>query len=252
MEIDLNGKVVLVTGASRGIGRAIAEGLSGAGAHVAIHYNSNTEKANELLSGLNKHCRLFQADLSQPEEAIKLFEQVVSHFGQLNCLVNNAGVAISSDIDADMGSWIRDWEQTMNVNLLATGILIKLGVEQFLKSGGGRIINIASRAAFRGDTKDYLAYAASKGGVVSLTKSVARAYGKQNIKAFTIAPGFVRTDMAQDFMDAYGEQYALDDIALPKLTEPQDLAPTVVFLASGLADHTTGCTIDINAASYVH
>ena len=130
--------------------------------------------------------------------------------------------------------------------------MCKKAIEHFLENGGGRIINISSRAAFRGDTSDYLAYAASKGGVVALTRSIARAYGKNEIKAFTIAPGFVRTDMAQDFMDQYGEGFALNDIALNELTEPKDLAPLVTLMASGLMDHATGCTIDVNAASYVH
>jgi NAD(P)-dependent dehydrogenase (short-subunit alcohol dehydrogenase family) len=125
-------------------------------------------------------------------------------------------------------------------------------VEHFTARDGGRIINIASRAAFRGDRADYLAYAASKGGVVALTRSIARAFGKQGVKAFVVAPGFVRTDMAQDFFDAYGEKPVLDEIALPTLTEPVDVAPFVAFLASGMADHATGGTFDINAASYVH
>jgi 3-oxoacyl-[acyl-carrier protein] reductase len=116
----------------------------------------------------------------------------------------------------------------------------------------GRIINISSRAAFRGDTAEYMAYAASKAGVSALTKSIARAYGKDGIKAFNIAPGFVRTEMAKDFIEQYGEEFATSDIALERLTEPKDIAPMVTFLASGLADHATGCTIDINAASYVH
>jgi NAD(P)-dependent dehydrogenase (short-subunit alcohol dehydrogenase family) len=111
---------------------------------------------------------------------------------------------------------------------------------------------MASRAAFRGDTIDYLAYAASKGGMVSLTRSIARGFGKQNIKAFLIAPGFVRTEMAQEFIDFYGEEKTIADLALPKLTEPDDIAPLVVFLASGMADHATGGTFDINAGSYVH
>ena len=97
-----------------------------------------------------------------------------------------------------------------------------------------------------------MAYAASKGGVVSLTRSIARAYGKDGIKAFNIAPGFTRTDMAEEFIKAYGEEHAMQDIALDKLTEPKDIAPMVTFLASGMADHATGCTIDINAGSYVH
>ena len=114
------------------------------------------------------------------------------------------------------------------------------------------IINIASRAAFRGDTKDYMAYAASKAGVVGLTRSIARAYGKNGIKAFIVAPGFVRTEMAQSFTDEYGEEHALNDLALDQMTEPNDVAQFVVFLASGLANHATGGTFDINAGSYVH
>jgi 3-oxoacyl-[acyl-carrier protein] reductase len=140
----------------------------------------------------------------------------------------------------------------MMVNLNAAALLCKRAVAHFQQQGGGRIISISSRAAFRGDTADYLAYAASKGGLVSLTRSLARAFGKQGIRAFIIAPGFTRTEMAQDFIDQYGEDYALNDIALERLTEPADLGPMVVLLASGLADHATGCTIDINAGSYVH
>jgi len=252
MEISLNGKVVLVTGASRGIGAAIAKACSDSGAKVALHYNSNQSQAEEVLRGLSCGSKAFQADLGSTESLIQLFEQVIDSFGCIDVLVNNAGIAISSDISSDNASWIRDWDTTFAVNTRAQGLLCKLAIDHFIKRGGGRIINISSRAAFRGDTSEYLAYGASKGAIVALTRSIARYYGKQNIAAFNIAPGFVRTDMAQDFMDQYGEDYALNDIALNKLTEPQDLAPMIVLLASGLADHATGCTIDINAASYVH
>lgn len=252
MEISLKGQVILVTGGSRGIGAGITRELLEAGATVAVHYNSNKEQALKVCEGYESASHLFQADLSEAQATIQLFKQVVEHFGQLDCLVSNAGVALSSAEDKEEDAWVSDWDFTMNVNLRACGILNKMAVEHFQAMGGGRIINISSRAAFRGDTADYLAYAASKGGVVALTRSIARAYGKQDIKAFNIAPGFVRTDMAQDFMDQYGEDYALNDIALNQLTEPKDLAPTVAFLASGLADHATGCTIDINAGSYVH
>ncbi|KOF04557.1 3-oxoacyl-ACP reductase [Roseivirga seohaensis subsp. aquiponti] len=252
MEISLKGKVILVTGGSRGIGRALSKQLSDAGAAVAVHYNSNEEQAQSILNELNPSCRLFQADLSNTSETINLFKQVIKEMNGLDVLINNAGVAISSDLVKADDDWLNDWQFTMNVNLQATGLLCKKSIEHFLENGGGRIINISSRAAFRGDTADYLAYAASKGGVVALTRSIARSYGKNEIKAFTIAPGFVRTDMAQDFMDQYGEGFALNDIALNQLTEPKDLAPLVTLMASGLMDHATGCTIDVNAASYVH
>jgi NAD(P)-dependent dehydrogenase (short-subunit alcohol dehydrogenase family) len=111
---------------------------------------------------------------------------------------------------------------------------------------------VASRAAFRGDVPDYLAYAASKGGMVSLTRSIARAFGRDGITAFVVAPGYVRTDMAQAFLDRYGEAVGVRDLALDRMTEPDDLGPIVTLLASGLADHATGTTIDVNAGSYVH
>ena len=127
----------------------------------------------------------------------------------------------------------------------------RLAIKQFQQTSGGRIINISSRAAFRGDTGDYLAYAASKGGMISLTKTIARSFGKDNIKAFSIAPGFVRTPMAQGYIDKFGEKDILNEISLPKLTEVEDVAPLITFMASGKMDHATGCTIDINAGSYM-
>ena len=252
MNIDLSNKNILVTGASRGIGRAIAEALAKSGARVAVHYNSNREEAEALANQIGRGSRAFGADLGTGDGPLKLWHDVVEAFGSIDVLVNNAGVAISSDMGKEDEAWLHDWGHTMMVNLNATALLCKKAVSHFQQRGGGRIISISSRAAFRGDTADYLAYAASKGGMVALTRSLARAYGKEGIKAFIIAPGFTRTDMAQDFMDQYGEDYALNDIALNKLTEPADIAPTLVFLASGLADHATGCTIDINAGSYVH
>ena len=252
MKIDLIGINILITGASRGIGQAIARLLGRADATLAIHYHQNQESAQELQKEIGSPSEIFQADLSDSEECIRLFEQVEEKFGHIDVLINNAGIAIQSPVELEAEAWIRDWESTLKVNLSATALLCKLAIRHFLNHKGGRIINIASRAAFRGDTIDYLAYAASKGGMVSLTRSIARGFGKQNIKAFLIAPGFVRTDMAREFIDFYGEEKTISDLALNRLTEPEDVAPMVVFLASGLADHATGGTFDINAGSYVH
>ncbi|MEL6733507.1 MAG: SDR family oxidoreductase, partial [Bacteroidota bacterium] len=161
-------------------------------------------------------------------------------------------IAEEMEEEGDFDLWVDQWQQTLHVNLLAAAVLCRELVPHFVQHGGGRMVHISSRAAFRGDTTAYMAYAASKGGMVSLSRSIARGYGKQGIKSFVVAPGFIQTDMAQQFIDVYGEQFVLDDLALDTLTQPKDLAPTVIFLLSGWMDHATGCTIDVNAGSYVH
>lgn len=253
MKIDLSEKVVLVTGASRGIGAAIATSLASAGANVAIHANFNLSTAEKIASDIGNNSHAFQANLANAEEAKKLVSHVLAHYDQLDAVINNAGIARNSAPDGEFNQWLQDWNETIAVNLTSTGIVCREAINYFLrKKQEGIVINISSRAAFRGDTKEYLAYAASKGGVESLTKSIARAYGKQNITCFGIAPGFVHTNMAQDFIDEYGEDYVLNDLALPELTTPKDLAPLVTFLTSGMAKHATGTTFHVNAGSYIH
>ena len=252
MHIDLTGKTALVTGASQGIGRALAEGLAESGATVAVHFNQNRSGAESLVESLGHNSRAFQADLSDPASCQSVFESVVSTYGRIDVLVNNAGIALELPPQAPTDEWLRGWDLTMAVNLRAVELLSRLAIAHFEQHAGGRIINVASRAAFRGDIPKYMSYAASKGGVVALTRSIARGFGKAGICAFVIAPGWVRTRMAQDFIDEYGEEAATKDVALDRLTEPADLAPLVVLLASGLADHATGGTFDVNAGSYVH
>ncbi|WP_421874319.1 SDR family NAD(P)-dependent oxidoreductase [Marinoscillum sp.] len=253
MYINLSGLNILVTGASRGIGKAIATKLAEAGATIAIHYNKNVREAENLAHILGNESKAFQADLSKADEAAKLFERVSLEMGSVEVLINNAGVAISAPISGSDDDWTKAWDETMMVNLTASAMLCKKAIHHFLqRKAAGRIINISSRAAFRGDQAEYMAYAASKAGLVSLTKSIARAYGKDGIKAFVVAPGFVRTDMAKEFMDQYGEEHTKGDVALERLTEPKDLAPLITFIASGMADHSTGSTFDINAGSYMH
>ncbi len=253
MYINLSGLNVLVTGASRGIGKAIATKLAEAGATIAIHYNKNVREAENLAHILGNESKAFQADLSQPKEAANLFDRIILEMGSIEVLINNAGIAIPAPIQSPEEDWQNAWDTTMTVNLTSSAILCKMAVDHFLKrKSAGRIINISSRAAFRGDQAEYLAYAASKAGLVSITKSIARAYGKDGIKAFVVAPGFVRTDMAQEFVEMYGEDHTKSDVALERLTEPKDLAPLVTFIASGMVDHSTGSTFDVNAGSYMH
>lgn len=252
MNISLQNKVVLVTGGSQGIGAAIALAMGKAGATVAIQYNRNEVGAKSIAKQIGAQAFIFQADFSDLKSVAQLYENVQSQLNKIDILVNNAGIAIETADDAPDEEWLFTFQKTLNVNLTATALLCKKAIADFKKHEFGIIINISSRAALRGDTPEYLAYAASKGGMMSLTRSIARMYGKFGITAFDVAPGFTRTAMAQQFIDEYGEEYAKQGIALNRLTEPTDIAPIVVFLASGLATHATGTTIHVNAASYVH
>lgn len=201
---------------------------------------------------LREHHRILGEQAVAVEDVALADPPLIAKWGAIDGLVNNAGIAIESPLDKPVQNWLADWQETMRVNVEAVGLLCRLATEHFKAHGGGRIVNIASRAAFRGDTPDYLAYAASKAAVVALTRSIARGFGKDGIKAFILAPGFTRTDMATAFIERYGEAYAMNGIELARLTEPDDIAPLATLLLSGLADHATGATIDVNAASYVH
>jgi len=250
MKIDLSESIVLVTGATRGIGRSITEHLIKAGARVAVHYNQSAEAAAALAATGSK-CDTFKADLSLPDESRGLVSRVLDKMGTLDAVINNAGIAESAPIDLDDTTWESNWRNTLEVNLTASGVISRAAIRHFQSVGGGRIVFVSSRAAFRGDTVDYMSYAASKGGMVSLSKSIARGFGKDGVKSFVIAPGFTRTELADDFIRQYGEELAMKDVALNRLTEPDDISPMVVLLVSGLADHATGTSIDFNAASYV-
>ena len=254
MRLDLDGRVALVTGASRGIGRSVARGLGEAGATVAVHYGRSLEAADALATEIGG--RPFGAELAQAGAATTLFEAVREAFGRVDVVVANAGTFDEAPLEAPLEDWLMAWDHTLAVNLRSVAELgraaARHAAERRAAGEAGvavRLVTLSSRAAFRGDDPPYLAYAASKGGVVALTKSLARAGG--GLAAFGVAPGFTRTDMAAPYIEAHGEAAAARGIALDRLTEPDDVAPSVVFLASGLADHATGTTVDVNAASYV-
>lgn len=250
-KIDVQGKTILLTGASDGIGRAVADYLMEMGGKLAVHYNSNKSNAEALVAKHKNGSKAFQADLSDEQEVLRLFETVVAYFGKLDVIILNAGVFLQQPIALDTKAWLSIWKQTMAVNLDSVGLLTKLGLDHFIAEGGGRFVYIGSRAVFRGETQEYLAYAASKGGITSLARSVARSFGKQDIKAFVVAPGFTRTQMAEKFIKTYGEEKVLNEIALNELTKPEDLSPLIALLCSGGMDHATGTTIDMNAGSHI-
>jgi len=250
--IDLSGLKILLTGASQGIGKVTAAYLMKMGAQVAVHYNSSKESAEDLVAAYKAtNSKIFKADLDKEDEVVTLFDTVKKEFGVIDVVILNAGVAISHSINENPQDWYTVWKKTININLNSVGLLTKLGIDHFKEQKGGRLIYIGSRAAFRGETEDYLAYAASKGGLTSLARSVARSFGKENIKSFVIAPGFTKTQMADAFIEKYGEERILSEISLNELTKPSDIAPLIALMSSGLMDHATGATIDVNAGSHI-
>ena len=252
IHIDLKDNNILVTGASDGIGKEIASYLMTMGANVAVHYFKNKKDAQSLVDRFpNTNSHIFQANFGITEEVERLWEEVLESFQHIDAIVLNAGVFLKQPVNHSTKEWFDIWRTTMHINLDAPAILTKLGINHFKKQRGGRFIYIASRAVFRGETEEYLGYAASKGGLVSLARSVARSFGKFNIKAFIIAPGFVKTKMAEQFFGDHGSRAILDEISLNELTMPKDISPLVALMCSGAMDHSTGATIDMNAGSHI-
>jgi 3-oxoacyl-[acyl-carrier protein] reductase len=228
---------ILVTGGSRGIGKAILEALGG---HNAVGHSS---KGSANLIG---------ADLAKPGAAQLLWSAALERLdGRIDVLINNAGIFEAAPIDEDHGQWVAQWERTLRVNLIASAELCRLALLHFRESGGGRIVNIASRAAYRGDSPDHWHYAASKAGMIGMTKSIARGYASENILAFGVCPGFTGSDMVDDYMASRGGAKILADIPLGRIATPEEIAETVRWLATDAPASATGAVIDVNGASFV-
>lgn len=251
--IDLQGSTVLVTGGSRGIGEAIARTLHAAGAAILLHYGHGEAEANQIAAELgHERVYLVQADLAVPGAAPALWQQALGWRGHISAVVNNAAIMPVAPIAADWEQWSTAWQDTLQVNLIAMADLCREAVRHFQGQGGGTLVNLASRAAFRGDGPEFMAYAASKGGVIGLTRSLAKGFAQDGVRAYAIAPGFVRTDRIEQVMAERGAEYVTRDIPMGAPAEPQDIANLVAFLVAGLAPHATGATFDVNGASYFH
>ena len=246
---------VLLTGSSKGIGYKIAKDLIKEGHQLALHYNSNKSMLEVLINEYSSNSFIVKADLSVENEIKNLVDDTIENLSFPDCIINNAGIAESADIKLDLNNWGKMFDKTIDINLKAPSLIFK----EFLKykrekkiKSRLRFINIASRAAFRGEQQDYISYACSKGGMISLTKTMSRSFGEtDNIVAISIAPGFVRTEMAQSFIDKHGEDVVKHGITLDRLTEPKDISPIVSLIVSGKMDHSTGSTIDVNGGSFL-
>jgi NAD(P)-dependent dehydrogenase (short-subunit alcohol dehydrogenase family) len=270
-EWSLAGRNVLVTGASRGIGKAAAVLLAKAGARVAIHYGQNEKEARDTLSqceqaadaaggragggrgaGSGGHA-IFRADVGRAQEVRALVDEVRQAFGAIHVLVNNAGVSRENPFDEpDFEKWEEAWRRTIDVNLMSAAHATWCVIPEMKARGEGRVINVASRAAFRGET-GAPDYGAAKAAMVNLTRSLARAMGQYGIVASCVAPGWVETDMARGhFEDNPGlEQRAIAEVPLGRLASVDDCAGAILYLAGPMGAYLNGVTIPVNGGSYV-
>jgi len=242
----MNQPVILVTGSSRGIGAAIVEVLRARGATVIRHASQNHDDDT------------IPADLADPPGPQMLWEEALAQAdGQIDVLVNNAGIFEENPLEASDIAWLDRWEDTLRVNLTAAAQLSRFAVRHWLESGAeGRLVHIASRAGHRGDSPAHWHYAASKGGMLAMHKTIARAYAANGILSFAIAPGFTDTAQrdgseADDYLASRGGPGLLADIPLGRVAEPEEIAAIAAFCALDAPPSMTGAVIDANGASHV-
>jgi len=250
--LDLTNKIVLITGASRGIGRETALQMSDAGALLALNYNRSAADMHSLVKEIgDERCIAVRADIGDPVETESMIDAVIRRFGRVDVLVNNAAVFDLNRFEGDdYDAWQRGWQRTFEVNVFGAANAAYLAMRSMRAHGGGKIINVASRAAFRGET-EFADYGASKAALVNLTRSIARACARDNIIASCVAPGFIETEMAHAELAAHREEI-LRQIPLQRVGTPADVAGAILFLASPQGDYLNGVTIDINGGSWFH
>jgi NAD(P)-dependent dehydrogenase (short-subunit alcohol dehydrogenase family) len=253
--LELDGKTVLLTGASKGIGAATARILGEAGAHLVAHYGSDRAGAEAATAVIPSDRKLLvQADLAKPADIDRLWHDAVAWRGSVDVLINNAAMmAWTGGIDDDDATWERAWAETLQVNVMGPVRLMRNALRHFRPRKRGILITISSWAAQRGTTNPVtVAYAASKAAVKAATQTFARGYAKEGILAYIVAPGVVRTRMSEDFAATQGGEASVTaGLAMGEWVPPEDVGNLVAFLATGRSRHLTGATLDVNGATYV-
>ena len=253
MFIDFSNKNVLITGDSRGIGRACARLFSELNANVIITYKSNKEEAErtlKLLNSVNKHSA-YCLDISKPQEVERFFKEVLNDYQTLDVLVNNAGVFLEHKITVvSFEEWQQTWSETINTNLTGVSNLCYFAARQMIKQDQGKIVNISSRGAFRGEP-DHPAYGASKAGLNALSQSLALALGKYHISVGIIAPGFVETDMTAAYLQSEAGELIRKQSPMNRVAKAEEVARLVAVFASEGLEFMTGGIVDLNGASYL-
>ncbi len=246
---NLNGKTVLLTGATGSIGQAIARALAVDGARVLLHYHSNAARAEALAAEIGQGAVALLADLSDPTGPSALWDAAEVEAGRINALINNAGILTNSSVDDPLEVWHEVWRGDLQLNLMSAADLSRAAIQHFRSHGGGRIINMASRAGQGGYRPEAMSYGATKAALINLTQSIARGFGTDGITAMAIAPGWVHTEMSKDYVRTHGEAAALSGIPLGQMAEPHEIAELVAFVLRPSQASLTGAVLDVNGAS---
>lgn len=243
---------MLVTGASRGIGAAVARRFATEGERVAAHYGSRADEANTVVESLAGSGHLaVQADLADPDAVRRMVDSAAEALGGIDVLVNNAGTYEPHPItETTYDEWQASWKRTLDINLVGAANVTWCAVQHMVPGGGGHIVNVTSRGAFRGEPT-HTAYGASKAGLNSFSQSLAQALGPHQIFVTAVAPGFTETDMAAEYLVGEGGDQRRAESPLGRVAQPQDVAAAVVFLASPAAEMATGTVLDVNGASFL-
>ncbi len=246
------GRAVLVTGASRGIGAAVARAFAATGDRVAVHYGTSMNRAEAVAGSLaGQGHMIVGADLADADAVRRMVDAAASGLGGLDVLVNNAGVIEPHPItDTTYEDWQRAWRDTLAVNLVGVANVTWCAVQHMIRGGGGQIVNVSSRGAFRGEPSQP-AYGASKAGIIAFGQSLARALGPHAIAVTAVAPGFTRTDMTVEALAGEEGDRRRAESPLGRVATPEEVAAAIVFLASPDAVMASGSVLDINGASYL-
>ena len=243
---------ILITGASGGIGRAAAIECANRGAVIGIHYHNNLDRAEATLAALpgDGH-RLYQCDIVDPEAVEQLVDQVDHELDGLDVLVNNAGISQRYEFDdIDFATWQETWQRVVDTNLTSASNLCFCAAKKMIARGGGKIVNVSSRGAFRGEPMMPW-YGASKAGMNAMGQSLAQALGPKGVFVYTIAPGFVETEMAASILASPEGDSIRNQSSMGRVAQPEEIASTIGFLAFEAPEFMTGCIIDVNGASYL-
>ena len=245
-------KTVLITGGSRGIGRATAQAFAEEGAVVVINYQKEAEVAKKFVTTLpNGPHHLIQANVGDPSDAQKLVEETIRLTGRLDILVNNAGIHEHHPIDqVDYETWQREWEKTIQVNLFGPANTMYWATQHMIRQGGGRIVNVSSRGAFRGEP-DQPAYGASKAGLNALSQSLAQKLAPYHIYIGVVAPCFTETDMAAEILAGPRGDGIRKQSPTGRVAKPEEVAKGILLLAEPGTEYMTGAILDVNGASYL-